>query len=103
MRLKRIIFLPLIESPDLTLRNNPTPLARAALFVLRGYKLALAPFLLGSCRFVPSCSEFAREAILTHGALRGGWMAFCRVLRCQPLGGAGLDPVPGPERHGSHP
>lgn len=46
------------------------------------------------CRFVPSCSDYASEAVAAHGALRGGWLAVRRVGRCHPLGGSGYDPVP---------
>ena len=70
-----------------------SPLARLALAGIRGYQLFIRPMLTGSCRYLPTCSEYAAEAILTHGALRGGWMALTRVLRCHPLGGSGLDPV----------
>jgi putative membrane protein insertion efficiency factor len=67
---------------------------RIALAVIRGYQLVVRPLLTGSCRYLPTCSEYAAEAILTHGALRGGWMGLKRVLRCHPFGGSGLDPVP---------
>ena len=50
--------------------------------------------LTGSCRYVPSCSEYAVDAIVAHGVLRGGWIGLKRVLRCHPFGGSGLDPVP---------
>ena len=46
------------------------------------------------CRFIPSCSEYAREAVTTHGAIRGTWLATRRLSRCHPLGGRGFDPVP---------
>ncbi len=46
------------------------------------------------CRFVPSCSQYAAEALETHGAVRGSWLALRRVSRCRPLGGRGFDPVP---------
>jgi putative membrane protein insertion efficiency factor len=67
----------------------------AALLVLRGYELVIRPLLAGSgsCRFVPSCSEYARQAILSHGAVRGGWLAIRRLARCHPFGGHGFDPV----------
>ncbi len=68
--------------------------------LLRGfigaYQLLLAPLLLPSCRFEPSCSRYAQEAIATHGALRGVAMAAKRLLRCHPWGGSGYDPVPSP-------
>ncbi len=68
---------------------------------LRAYKLTLSPALqflagpLGGCRFTPTCSEYATEALRRHGALRGSWLAIARLARCQPWGGAGYDPVPG--------
>ena len=52
------------------------------------------------CRYVPSCSEYAREAVETHGAARGAWLATRRLSRCHPLGGFGFDPVPGVHEHG---
>jgi uncharacterized protein len=57
------------------------------------YKAVLSPLFRGSCRFDPSCSQFAREAILKHGS-RGAGLAIRRILRCQPFGGHGFDPVP---------
>jgi uncharacterized protein len=77
--------------------RSPSPLAvRVALAAVRGYQLLLRPLLSGQCRYVPTCSEYAAEAIAIHGATRGSWMALRRVLRCHPLGGSGLDPVPHP-------
>lgn len=67
---------------------------RLALAFLRAYKVALSPFFGGSCRFVPSCSDYASEAVTKFGVLRGGWLAAWRLARCQPLGPYGLDPVP---------
>jgi putative membrane protein insertion efficiency factor len=61
--------------------------------MLRAYKWAVSPLLPPACRFVPTCSEYALEAVERYGALRGGWMAFARILRCHPLGRAGYDPV----------
>ena len=55
------------------------------------------------CRYVPTCSEYAREAVATHGAARGAWLSGRRLARCHPLGGFGFDPVPGgttEHRHG---
>jgi len=73
-----------------------TPGARLALVLIRLYQLVLSPFLGGSCRFVPSCSEYAREAVCSHGAMRGMILAMRRVARCHPFAKAGLDPVPTP-------
>ena len=62
--------------------------------IIRIYQLCLSPFCAGSCRYLPTCSEYAREAIAVHGALRGGWLGLRRLLRCHPWGGHGYDPVP---------
>jgi len=67
---------------------------RLALAGIRGYQILIRPLLTGSCRYLPTCSEYAAEAIVTYGALRGSWMGLKRVLRCHPFGGAGLDLVP---------
>ncbi len=71
---------------------------RAAGLVIRGvtlvYRYTLSAFLGRTCRFLPTCSEYAEQAIARHGALRGGGLAFRRVLRCHPWGGSGFDPVP---------
>jgi len=76
-------------------RYSERPISvRVALAAIRGYQLLIRPLLTGSCRYLPTCSQYAAEAIVTYGALRGGWMAIRRVLRCHPFGGAGLDPVP---------
>ena len=62
--------------------------------LLRFYRYAISPMLGRNCRFHPSCSEYAIEAIQRHGALRGGWMAAKRVGRCHPFNPGGYDPVP---------
>lgn len=66
------------------------------LFILfvRLYQLVLSPFLGGRCRYLPSCSEYAIEALRTHGAIRGSALAVKRVGRCHPFAGYGYDPVP---------
>lgn len=64
------------------------------LFLLRGYKRAISPMFPPSCRYVPTCSEFAMEAVERHGALRGMGMAIRRVARCHPFVRGGFDPVP---------
>ena len=60
----------------------------------RVYKLTLSPWIGRSCRFTPTCSDYAADALMTHGPLRGGWLALRRVAKCHPFGGSGLDPVP---------
>jgi len=64
------------------------------LWLIRGYQLLVSPLLGPRCRFLPSCSEYATEAITAHGLLRGSALAVRRLLRCHPLGGSGYDPVP---------
>jgi uncharacterized protein len=66
---------------------------KTVLFLLRGYKWALSPIFPPSCRYVPTCSEYAMEAVERYGALRGGWMAAARLLRCHPFVKGGYDPV----------
>jgi putative membrane protein insertion efficiency factor len=61
--------------------------------LLRGYKWAISPMFPAACRFVPTCSEYAMEAVERYGAVRGGLMALLRLLRCHPLAHGGYDPV----------
>ena len=61
---------------------------------VRAYRWVISPLLPPSCRFHPSCSEYAEEALARHGALRGGWLAARRVCRCGPWNRGGFDPVP---------
>lgn len=61
--------------------------------LLRAYKWAISPMFPPACRYVPTCSEYAMEAVERFGAVRGGWMALGRVLRCHPFARAGYDPV----------
>lgn len=81
-------------------RAAPPTLADASLIdrtliaLLRGYKRWLSPLLGPRCRFLPTCSEYAMQAIALHGALRGSWLAARRVGRCHPLNPGGMDPVP---------
>jgi putative membrane protein insertion efficiency factor len=67
---------------------------RAALFGLRLYKAMLSPLFAGSCRYLPSCSDYTAEAVERHGAAAGIALGLWRLARCQPLGGSGFDPVP---------
>jgi putative membrane protein insertion efficiency factor len=74
------------------LRN---PLKLALLGAIKVYQSTIGPALpRGSCRFEPSCSNYAYQAIERYGAARGAWLALRRLARCQPLGGCGYDPVP---------
>lgn len=66
---------------------------RVVLYLLRGYKWALSPLLSPACRYVPTCSDYAMEAVDRYGVLRGGLMAMWRVLRCHPFVQGGYDPV----------
>ena len=65
----------------------------AVMLLLRGYKRLVSPWLPPSCRYVPTCSVYAMEAVERHGAVRGSWMAVTRLLRCHPLAKGGYDPV----------
>jgi putative membrane protein insertion efficiency factor len=62
--------------------------------MIRGYQVLVSPLLPPSCRFTPSCSQYALEAVTRHGALRGSWLAACRLARCHPFHPGGFDPVP---------
>lgn len=70
------------------------PLKFIFLLLIRAYQLLLSPMLGASCRFTPTCSQYAMEAIRKYGALKGGWLAVKRIARCHPWGGHGHDPVP---------
>lgn len=81
-------------------RSWPSRLVTLPLFlVIRTYQLLIAPLLPPACRFEPSCSRYAIEALREHGALRGSWLALRRIGRCHPWGGSGYDPVPPRDRH----
>jgi putative membrane protein insertion efficiency factor len=67
---------------------------RILLVLISGYRLLLSPFLGANCRFYPSCSAYATEALERHGALRGSWLAAKRILKCHPWHAGGVDPVP---------
>ena len=62
------------------------------------YRYAISPLLGANCRFQPSCSDYARDALLRYGAFKGGWLMLKRIGRCHPWGGSGYDPVPGPDQ-----
>lgn len=60
----------------------------------RAYKLTLSPLIGNQCRFLPTCSDYAAQALIDHGPVRGGWLAARRLCRCHPWGASGYDPVP---------
>jgi hypothetical protein len=91
------------ESRAVVPAPGPTsPGARVLILLVRSYQLLLSPWLGGNCRFEPSCSQYAVQALARFGALRGGWLAVRRLGRCHPWATPGPDPVPdglpGPRR-----
>jgi putative membrane protein insertion efficiency factor len=72
------------------------PITRGLIWALKGYKLAISPWFGVACRYHPTCSAYAEEAIRLHGPVRGVWLGARRILRCHPWGGSGYDPVPQP-------
>ncbi|WP_423211177.1 membrane protein insertion efficiency factor YidD [Paracoccus yeei] len=73
-----------------------TPLAHLLALPVRAYRLAASPWVGHACRFQPTCSVYALEALERHGGLRGAWLTTRRLCRCHPWGGQGFDPVPEP-------
>ena len=67
---------------------------RLLILGVRGYQIGLSPLLPASCRYYPSCSAYAIEALERHGAVRGTWLSVRRILRCHPFHPGGYDPVP---------
>ena len=79
-------------------RERPSAAAWFLLLLLHGYRRFISPLLAPRCRFYPSCSAYALQAVQLHGALRGSWLAVRRLSRCHPFHAGGLDPVPVPGR-----
>ncbi|MCL2330907.1 MAG: membrane protein insertion efficiency factor YidD [Phycisphaerae bacterium] len=79
-------------------------MSRAAILaitlLIRAYQFGIRPLLIGTCKFVPSCSEYFLEAVHEWGVVRGSWLGVRRIARCHPFGRGGIDPVP--KRDGSH-
>lgn len=71
-----------------------TPLAWIFALPVRAYRLVWSPWVGHGCRFHPTCSAYALDALTKHGGIRGGWLTIRRVLRCHPWGGSGIDNVP---------
>jgi uncharacterized protein len=80
--------------------DRPSVVARLLMLPIKAYRIVLSPLLGPTCRFVPSCSEYALEALRVHGALRGSWLAVRRIGRCHPFHPGGYDPVPPPRMGG---
>lgn len=76
--------------------HRPTAFARVLMLPIRGYQRFISPLFPPVCRFYPSCSAYAMEALRVHGALRGLWLAIRRIARCHPFHPGGVDPVPPP-------
>jgi len=72
-------------------------LAKPLIWLVRLYSLAISPWLGMNCRYQPTCSNYAIEALRVHGVFRGSWLAAKRIGSCHPWGGSGYDPVPGTE------
>jgi putative membrane protein insertion efficiency factor len=69
-------------------------MTRGLLWVLKTYQGFISPFFPSACRFTPTCSEYARQAVVRHGAVKGTWMGFKRLCRCHPFSSGGFHPVP---------
>lgn len=69
-------------------------LAKTMLAVIAFYRTCISPLTPAACRYTPTCSQYAQQAIRKYGPFRGGWLALKRILRCHPWGGSGYDPVP---------
>ena len=72
-----------------------TPLAWIIALPVRAYRIVLSPWVGHGCRFQPTCSVYALDALARHGGIKGGWLMLRRIARCHPWGGSGYDPVPG--------
>ena len=80
--------------------SRPSLFASGVTFLIKGYRTVLSPLLGPRCRFSPTCSQYALDAVRLHGGLVGTRLAIRRIMRCHPLGGHGYDPVPEPEKAG---
>jgi putative membrane protein insertion efficiency factor len=79
--------------PGVPMRLREVP-RRMVMLPIRGYQRFISPGLPPSCRFTPSCSQYALEAVAKHGALKGSWLAARRLIRCHPFNPGGYDPIP---------
>ena len=88
---------PITEIPsnvDPASDDDYSPAVRVSLRVIRAYKVLISPYFAGSCRFLPTCADYAAEAFARHGVAHGAWLTAKRLARCHPLCAAGHDPVP---------
>ena len=69
-------------------------MSKLLIYIIEFYRHAISPHFPPACRYTPTCSAYAVEALSKHGALKGSWLALKRIARCHPLGGSGYDPVP---------
>lgn len=88
------------QQPEASQGNRPA--AKALLLLIAFYRYAVSPFLPSRCRYYPTCSSYADEAIRRYGAIQGGWLALKRIGRCHPWGSHGHDPVPELPTHSIH-
>jgi uncharacterized protein len=79
-----------------------TPLAWVFALPVRAYRVVFSPWVGHNCRYQPTCSAYALEALERHGAAKGFWLTLRRIGRCHPLGSSGYDPVPGTDPHKDH-
>lgn len=93
-----------VVSQSASLPRLPARLVRgAAIGAIQAYRYVLSPWLGPRCRYQPTCSAYALDAVRRDGALRGGWLALKRIVRCHPWGGFGYDPLPEPAANERHP
>ncbi|MDD6176840.1 MAG: membrane protein insertion efficiency factor YidD [Succinivibrionaceae bacterium] len=76
------------------MENNISPLQRFGCFLINCYQKILSPYIGRNCRFIPTCSQYTKEAIITHGFFYGCFLGFKRIIRCNPFCKCGYDPVP---------
>jgi putative membrane protein insertion efficiency factor len=85
--------------PTAKLERKGSAVVRAAIFLIELYRHTISPMRLPTCRFSPTCSQYAVEALSDYGLVRGGWLAVVRLLKCGPWNRGGWDPIP--ERRGA--
>jgi putative membrane protein insertion efficiency factor len=76
------------------MEHNLSTLQRAGCFLITCYQKSLSPLIGQQCRFIPTCSEYTKQAIIKHGFFKGCYLGFKRIIRCNPFGKHGYDPVP---------